>query len=117
MTKPKVLLQSEGAAVLLAAGLFYHQIHASWLWFALLFLVPDISMLGYLTGVKRGAAIYNLFHTYTIPLLAYVGCWLSSQTSSCWLLLIWVSHIGFDRLMGYGLKYETAFKETHLQRV
>jgi hypothetical protein len=31
--------------------------------------------------------------------------------------LIWLAHIGLDRAVGYGLKYPTAFKETHLQRV
>jgi hypothetical protein len=33
------------------------------------------------------------------------------------LALIWSAHIGIDRLLGYGLKYPTAFKETHLGRV
>ena len=31
--------------------------------------------------------------------------------------LIWITHIGVDRALGYGLKYPTAFKDTHLQRV
>ena len=31
--------------------------------------------------------------------------------------LIWLAHIGMDRLLGYGLKYPSAFKDTHLQRV
>ena len=33
------------------------------------------------------------------------------------LTIIWLAHIGFDRVLGYGIKYETAFKDTHLQRV
>ena len=33
------------------------------------------------------------------------------------LALIWLSHIGIDRAIGYGLKYPSAFKDTHLQRV
>jgi hypothetical protein len=33
------------------------------------------------------------------------------------LALIWLAHIGADRALGYGLKYPTAFKDTHLQRV
>jgi hypothetical protein len=28
--------------------------------------------------------------------------------------LIWIGHIGFDRVLGYGLKYPTAFRDTHL---
>jgi len=31
--------------------------------------------------------------------------------------LVWLAHIGFDRFFGYGLKYPTGFKDTHLQRV
>ena len=31
--------------------------------------------------------------------------------------LIWLTHIGVDRLVGYGLKYPTSPKDTHLQRV
>jgi len=28
--------------------------------------------------------------------------------------LIWAAHIGFDRFLGYGLKYPVAFRVTHL---
>ena len=30
--------------------------------------------------------------------------------------LIWIAHIGFDRALGYGLKYPTGFGDTHLGR-
>lgn len=103
--------------MLLAACILYHQLHASWLWFAVLFLTPDFSMLGYLANKKVGAAVYNLGHTYATPLLLLSLFWLSGQTSYGWLSVIWLAHIGFDRLLGYGLKYETAFKDTHFQRV
>jgi hypothetical protein len=117
VTKPKLLLQIEGGAVLPGAGIFYHQLHGSWLWFALLFLIPDFTMLGYAANRKVGAVFYNLGHTYTAPFLVLSILWLCGQTSSSWLMLIWFAHIGFDRLLGYGLKYETAFKDTHLQRL
>ena len=117
MTKPKLLLQIEGGAVLLAMCILYHQLQGSWLWFGLLFLSPDFSMLGYLANKKVGAAIYNFGHTYTVPFLVLSVLWFCGQTSYSWLTLIWFAHIGFDRLLGYGLKYETAFKDTHLQRV
>jgi hypothetical protein len=117
MLKPKLLLQFEGAAVLLAACIFYQQSHGSWLWFGLLLLTPDFSMLGYLANKKLGAAFYNLIHTYTCPLVLLSILWLAGQSSFAWLGLIWLAHIGMDRMMGYGLKYETAFKDTHLQRV
>jgi hypothetical protein len=117
MTKPKLLLHIEGAAVLLTSCILYYQSHASWGWFALLFLIPDFSMIGYLVNKKLGATIYNIFHTYTLPLLVYAGLWFLGQQSYEWLILIWCAHIGWDRLVGYGLKYDTDFKDTHLNRV
>ena len=115
--KPRTLLHWEGAAILLVTCLFYQQVHGSWRWFALLFLAPDLFMLGYLANKKVGALVYNLVHTYTVPALVLAALLFSGQTSHCWLVLIWVAHIAWDRLLGYGLKYETAFKDTHLQRV
>ncbi len=102
--------------MLLAAGVFYQQLHGSWLWFAALFLVPDLFMLGYLANKRVGALVYNLAHTYTAPLLVFGVLRFAGSTLYDWLILIWVAHIGWDRLLGYGLKYDTAFKDTHLQR-
>lgn len=114
---PKPLLHLEGFLVLILACMAYRHMHGSWTLFGALFLAPDLSMLGYLVGTRTGARVYNLGHTYLTPLLVCaVGC----ATHATWLLLtctIWVAHIGFDRLMGYGLKYETAFKDTHLGKV
>jgi Domain of unknown function (DUF4260) len=33
------------------------------------------------------------------------------------LALIWLAHIGFDRALGYGLKYSAGFGLTHLGRI
>ncbi len=56
-------------------------------------------------------------HTYVLPLalLAY-GLWGGGPLALS-LALIWLAHLGLDRLLGYGLKYATAFKDTHLGRV
>src|SRR5260370_40270115 len=64
---PKIILQLEAASVLAAAVMAYSWNGGGWLMFALLFLVPDVSMLGYLGGRRLGAAIYNLAHTYMLP--------------------------------------------------
>lgn len=115
--KPKLLLHIEGGIVFLAACVLYQHLQGSWLWFALLFLVPDISMLGYLAGKRAGAIAYNFFHTYTVPISLLLALWLLGKASCIWLALIWIAHIGFDRLLGYGLKYEISFKDTHLSRL
>lgn len=103
--------------MLLAAALAYGQIPGNWLAFVVLLLAPDVGMLGYLRGTALGAATYNLFHTYALPaaLLAY---WAIAQDATLLSLgLIWAAHIGMDRMIGLGLKYPTAFKHTHLDRV
>ena len=109
-----VLLQRlEGLA---AAGLgvaAYIWLGQSWWMFALLILAPDLAMLGYLRSPRLGALTYNLGHTYAAPaLLAVAGLVLGPLAYG--LAAIWMAHIGFDRLLGYGLKLETGFEQTHL---
>jgi uncharacterized protein DUF4260 len=115
-TKPGVLLRIEGGCILALSIVCYREIHASWTLFVILVLVPDLAMLGYLRGVRTGAAWYNLVHTLSGAILLIAYAVLGKST---WLLsygLIWTSHIGLDRLLGYGLKYPTRFTDTHLQR-
>lgn len=115
--KPKLLLHIEGGAVFLAACVLYQHLHGGWLRFALLFFFPDISMLGYLADKRTGAMAYNFIHTYTIPIFLLLALWFFGQVSYIWLAVIWGAHIGFDRLLGFGLKYETSFKDTHLNQL
>lgn len=111
---PQVLLRVEGAVVFAASLWLYAHLDASWLLFALLLLAPDVAMVGYLKGPRLGAMLYNAFHTYAAPaLLAGVGV-LAGQPLCIDIAAIWTAHIGFDRLLGYGLKYPTRFQETHL---
>lgn len=114
---PRRLLHLEGLAVLVAALALYFDAGYGWLALVLLFLAPDLSMLGYLAGPRVGAFTYDVVHTYALPLaLALVGV-LGGAELATQLALIWLAHIGLDRLLGYGLKYPTGFKDTHLQRV
>jgi hypothetical protein len=72
-------------------------------------------MLGYLSGVRSGAVSYNLFHTYVLSgLLAAFGFLVGSPLIVS-LALGWFTHIGFDRMVGYGSKYPTWFFDTHLR--
>ena len=111
---PRTLLRAEGLAVLIASVAAYEAVHASWVLFAVLLLVPDVSMLGYLAGPRLGAVVYNLVHTYIGPAalagLAYLGA-----APQAWpVCLIWLAHIGMDRALGFGLKFPDAFQSTHL---
>ena len=106
---PRQLLRLEGLAMLVLAIAAYAALGASWGWFAALFLVPDLSLLGYLAGPRVGAWIYNAGHSLIGPAL------LAAFAPA--LAVIWLAHIGFDRALGYGLKYSSAFTATHLGNV
>ncbi len=114
---PRTLLRLEGAAVLAAALALYFDREYGWLALVLLVLAPDVSMLGYLAGPRAGARAYDLAHFEAWPLALGVAGVLTDERVAVQLALIWLAHIGVDRLLGYGLKYETGFKDTHLQRV
>lgn len=110
---PKALLRLEGLAVVAAAVTGYIGLQASWTMFAALILVPDIGLAGYLAGPRIGSVTYNAVHTYTAPIaLAFMKPLLGPVVFP--LALIWIAHIGFDRAVGYGLKYGSAFRDTHL---
>jgi hypothetical protein len=114
---PSLLLRIEGAAIFAAAVVVYFHEGFSWWLLLVLALAPDLSMIGYLAGPRVGALAYDAAHTLTAPVsLAVVGVLADSDTA-VQLALIWLAHIGADRAIGYGLKYPTAFEDTHLQRV
>ena len=117
LTGPGVLLRVEGGVLLATGALFYWVNGGSWVLFAVLILAPDVSMLGYLLGAKVGTAAYNLAHTYALPAgLAVFGV-LAGSPLAVSVALVWLAHIGMDRMVGYGLKYASGFKDTHLDRV
>ncbi len=110
----RILLQMEGGVVLAGAAAAFAQLGGSWTLFAVLFLTPDLSMLGYLAGPRVGAVGYNAGHSYLGPAaLAAFGA-AQGQTLLLQLAAIWVAHVGFDRMLGYGLKSAAGFGFTHL---
>ena len=117
LARPAAVLRGEGAALLAASGVLYWMSGGSWWLFALLLLVPDVSMLGYLAGPRIGAAAYNAFHSYPLPAILGVCGLLAGVPLAVAVALVWFAHIGLDRMVGYGLKYHTGFKDTHLGRV
>ena len=110
----RVLLRLEGFAVFAVALAAYAHAGFSWPAFALLFLVPDLSMLAYLGGRRAGALGYNLAHTYAFTLVPTLAGFAGGVPAAVAGGLIWIAHIGFDRMLGYGLKYPTGFGDTHL---
>jgi len=114
---PSWLLRLEGAVVFIIALVLYSRLDGGWLMFVLLFFVPDVSMIGYAVNTRIGATIYNLVHAYALPAMLGLAGLFTANALLIALSLIWFAHIGLDRLLGFGLKYPTVFKDTHLQRV
>jgi hypothetical protein len=123
LASPVTLLRAEGVVVFVLAAAAYHAAagampHAlGWGWFALLFFLPDVAMLGYLRSPATGAQAYNLLHTEIAPALLLAWAALSGHAAATSVGLVWLAHIGFDRAFGYGLKSAEAFGHTHLGRI
>jgi len=92
----------------------YLYAYEGWRWsiFFLLWLIPDVGMIGYAINLKVGAVTYNLMHTYIGPLLLIIISLLIKEDNFLFIAIIWISHISIDRLLGYGLKYQSGFKNT-----
>jgi hypothetical protein len=112
----RLLLRAEGAVALALSLAAYQTLGFSWWLFAGTLLAPDLAMIGYLRDPATGALVYNLARTYVAPfILALVGYAVGLPVLMA-LAAVWAAHIGLDRLLAYGLKYASAFKDTHLSR-
>jgi hypothetical protein len=98
-----------GLSLFLFSGLDY-----SWSWYALLFLAPDLSMLGYLANPLFGSWIYNLIHHKGLAIVLYGLGYLFANPALQFAGTLLLGHSSLDRVFGYGLKYPDAFKSTHL---
>ncbi|MCC2646784.1 MAG: hypothetical protein K0R02_849 [Rickettsiaceae bacterium] len=111
---PIAILRLEGLFYLILGLFLFSNALQPWSQFFYLFLLPDVSLLGYLLGARIGAFCYNTTHSSIGPILLYIiGCKLSINYLFI-LSYIWISHIGFDRMLGFGLKYTDGFGHTHL---
>ncbi|PVX46238.1 uncharacterized protein DUF4260 [Flavobacterium sp. 103] len=96
---------------------FFNQLEYAWWWFLVLILVPDFSMIGYVFGDRVGALCYNVVHHRGIAIALYfVGIYCSNEIVQLSGVILF-THSSMDRMFGYGLKYETGFKFTHLGEI
>ena len=112
--KPKLWLRLEGLVLLIATIILFSGQGQKWWLYPVLLFAPDIFMLGYLANTKLGAFFYNVGHSYFAPALMILLSWRAESKFALAIGIIWLGHIGLDRLLGYGLKYDSAFKHTHL---
>jgi Domain of unknown function (DUF4260) len=115
-TAVTLILRLEAGLALAAALLGYSALSGSWLLFALLFLVPDLTMLGYLRNPGTGVVVYNAGHTYISPAALALAGFIAGAPLAEQFALIWAAHIALDRVLGFGLKYPGRFADTHLSK-
>ncbi len=113
----KNALRLEELAMFLLGIFMFDLLGYPWWLFFVLFLTPDIGMIGYALGNKSGALSYNIFHHKGIALLLYFAGMYFSLPIVQLVGVILFSHASFDRILGVGLKYEKGFKYTHLGEI
>jgi hypothetical protein len=113
----KTLLRLEGLTLLAGMTTLYAVWGGSWWVYAILFLAPDLSFAGYLAGPRIGAIVYNAAHSTLTPGALMAAGFALASPLALLIATIWLAHIGFDRALGYGLKYSTGFGFTHLGRI
>ena len=113
----KTLLRLEGLVLFAGMTALYALWAGPWWLYAVLFFAPDLSFVAYLAGPKIGACVYNTMHSTIIPMAMLTVGFGFAPPLVLSLALIWLAHIGFDRALGYGLKYSAGFGFTHLGRI
>ncbi len=113
----KIILQIEEFAMLILAVYLFTFTQYPWWLFAVLFLSPDIGMIGYLINPKVGSITYNLTHHKGIAIALYLAGIFLNVSMLQFTGILMFAHSSFDRVLGYGLKYKDAFKHTHLGNI
>jgi hypothetical protein len=113
----RTMLRLEGLGLFVGMTLLYGVWDGSWWIYSALFLAPDLSFVGYLGGPRFGALLYNAAHSYMAPMALMTAGFVMAEPLVLSIAIIWLAHIGFDRALGYGLKYAQGFGFTHLGRI
>ncbi|HZH08768.1 MAG TPA: DUF4260 domain-containing protein [Microvirga sp.] len=114
---PRLLLRLEGLALLATATWAFAHMGQPWWVYAGVFFLPDLSFAAYAAGPKVGSIVYNALHSTIGPAILGSAGLLLGHSLLLGIAAIWAAHVGFDRMLGYGLKYATAFTDTHLGRI
>lgn len=113
----KTIIKLEEIALFVLGIYGFSLLTYPWWLFLAVFLIPDIGMLGYLINPKIGAMLYNVFHHKGIAVLIYgIGIFTTNEVLKLSGIILF-THSAFDRVLGYGLKYEKGFIFTHLGEI
>jgi len=112
-----IILRLEGLTLFAGMVLLYAMWGGSWWVFGVLFFIPDLRFAAYLADSRTGAIVYNAAHCYMVPVSLMIAGFLLPDPLTLSIAFIWMAHIGIDRALGYGLKYQKGFGFTHLGRI
>lgn len=107
----------ESAVIAALAALTFVELDFEWWYLVVLFLVFDLSMVGYLHSPRIGAWAYNSVHSYAGPAAAGIVSTTTESRALAFASLVWAFHIAVDRGLGYGLKFQDRFTHTHLGEI
>lgn len=113
----KTIIKLEELAEFVLGILIFSRLDFTWWYFPLLIFTPDLGMLGYLVNPKVGAWMYNLVHHKALAILILILGYYQQNQLILLTGTILFAHAAFDRLNGYGLKYEDSFHHTHLGKI
>ena len=110
----KKLIALEEAAMFAFSIYLFSRLSFAWWVYVALILTPDVSMIGYMVNTRVGATLYNFFHHKAVAIVVYIaGVYVNNEVVQL-LGLILFGHSSMDRMLGYGLKYQDSFQNTHL---
>jgi Domain of unknown function (DUF4260) len=113
----RTLLRLEGLTLFIGMTLLYSIWGGSWWVYVFVFLAPDLSFAAYLANARTGAIVYNAAHSYMAPMSLMIGGFATGSPLVLSIAMIWLAHIGIDRALGFGLKYDAGFGFTHLGHI
>ncbi len=116
LTHPIALRRTEMLAVFCLGLTAYYFSGYSWLTFILLFFLPDAGAIGYLKSHKLGSTLYNLTHWLIWPSALGTYGVLADHSTAKMIAIIWITHVAFDRMLGWGFKTGGSFYETGMGR-
>lgn len=116
MKLPILFLRTEGAIIFICCLVAYLWLGYPLLWFLVLFFSFDISIIGYAINTRVGAITYNAVHSFIGPALLVTIGLITANTMCTGYALIWFSHLGFDRMIGFGFMKPTQFGDSNLGR-
>lgn len=110
-------LRAEGILAFVWGALIWTLLSGPLPLFVVALLLPDLSMVGYLRGPHAGAILYNIAHNWAAAGLVLLIALVAQSGALVLVGAVLLAHTGIDRALGYGLKYPTGFKDTHLGRI